>query len=377
MARSSPTGLRCESRIDPLGIDEAHPRLSWVLESARRGQGQTAYQVLVATSPAALAAHRGDLWDSGRVVSSQSVQVAYGGALLESRAVCYWKVRVWDASGRVSPWSAPARWEMALLSPRDWTAVWVNDGKPNPASDEGFYTEDPAPLFRREFTLRAAVVRARLYITGLGYYEASLNGARVGDRVLDPGWTAYASRVYYSTYDVTRELRQGGNCLGVTVGNGWYNPLPLRMWGRLNLREHLLVGRPRFIAQLEVELADGSRQCDRERPRLAGRRRPAAFQQRVPGRSVRCPPRAGRLEPARIRRHRLAPRRGGARAGRQASGAAATADPGHGDASADGPFSSRGPAYSSSTSGRTSLAGPASPSRRRAARASRCGTANC
>ncbi len=252
-------GLRCESRVDPLGIDEAHPRLSWVLQSARRGQGQTAYQVLVAGSPAALAAHRGGLWDSGKVVSSQSVQVAYGGAPLDSRAVCYWKVRVWDASGRVSPWSAPARWEMALLSPRDWTAVWVNDGKPNPASDDGFYEEDPAPLFRREFTLRAAVVRARLYITGLGYYEASLNGARVGDHVLDPGWTAYASRVYYSTYDVTRHLRQGGNCLGVTVGNGWYNPLPLRMWGRLNLRDHLPVGRPRFIAQLEVDLADGSR----------------------------------------------------------------------------------------------------------------------
>ena len=252
-------GLRCESRVDPLGIDEAHPRLSWVLQSARRGQGQTAYQVLVASSPTALAAHRGDLWDSGKVVSSQSVQVPYGGALLDSRAVCYWKVRVWDASGRVSPWSAPARWEMALLSPRDWTAVWVNDGKPNPASDDGFYEEDPAPLFRREFTLRAAVVRARLYITGLGYYEASLNGARVGDHALDPGWTAYASRVYYSTYDVTRDLRQGGNCLGVTVGNGWYNPLPLRMWGRLNLRDHLLVGRPRFIAQLEVDLADGSR----------------------------------------------------------------------------------------------------------------------
>jgi len=253
------TGLRCESRIDPLGIDEAQPRLSWVLQSARRGQGQTAYQVLVATTSAALAAHRGDLWDTGKVASSQSVQVAYGGAALESRTICYWKVRVWDASGGVSPWSAPARWEMALVSPRDWTAVWVNDGKPNPSSDEGFYAEDPAPLFRRAFTLPAAVVRARLYMTGLGYYEASLNGARVGDRVLDPGWTAYGSRVYYSTYDVTRELRQGDNCFGVTVGNGWYNPLPLRMWGRLNLRDHLTVGRPRFIAQLEVELADGSR----------------------------------------------------------------------------------------------------------------------
>jgi alpha-L-rhamnosidase len=136
----------------------------------------------------------------------------------------------------------------------------MNDGKPNPASDEGFYKDDAAPLFRHEFALAAPVSRARLYITGLGYYEASLNGRRVGDHVLDPGWTTYGKRVFYSTYDVTRELRQGRNCLGVMVGNGWYNPMPLRMWGNLNLREHLTVGRPRFIAQLEVDLADGSRQ---------------------------------------------------------------------------------------------------------------------
>jgi alpha-L-rhamnosidase len=254
------TGLRCESRSSPLGIDERHPRLSWNLQSDRRGQMQTAYQVLVASTDAALAGHRGTLWDSGKVVSGQSVQVAYGGTELESRAVCVWKVRVWDGAGRVSPWSAPARWEMALLRPGDWHATWMNDGKPNPASDEGFFTDDAAPLFRREFALAAPVSRARLYITGLGYYEASLNGTRVGDHVLDPGWTTYGKRVFYSTYDVTRELRRGRNCLGVMVGNGWYNPLPLRMWGRLNLRDHLTVGRPRFIAQLDVELADGSRQ---------------------------------------------------------------------------------------------------------------------
>ena len=102
--------------------------------------------------------------------------------------------------------------------------------------------------------------RARLYVTGLGYYEASINGERVGDQVLDPGWTAYGKRVFYSVFDVTRQVRQGRNCVGVTLGNGWYNPLPLRMWGNLNIREHLAIGRPRFIAQLEVELDDGSRQ---------------------------------------------------------------------------------------------------------------------
>jgi alpha-L-rhamnosidase len=253
------TDLRCESRSNPLGIDDTRPRLSWILQSNQRGQMQTAYRVLVARTPAALAGHRGNLWDSGKVISGQSVQIVYGGKPLESRAACYWKVRVWDKEGHASPWSDPARWEMALLDPADWNATWVNDGKPNPASDEGYYKSDPAPLFRREFPLAAPISRARLYITGLGYYEASLNGRRVGDHVLDPGWTMYGKRVFYSTYDVTRELRQGRNCLGVMVGNGWYNPLPLRMWGNLNLRDHLAVGRPRFIAQLEVELADGSR----------------------------------------------------------------------------------------------------------------------
>ncbi len=146
---------------------------------------------------------------------------------------------------------------MALVEPGDWTATWVNDGKPNPASDEAFYENDPAPLFRREFALAAPVPRARLYITGLGYYEACLNGARVGDQVLDPGWTGYGKRVFYSTYDVTRQVRQGRNCVGVTLGNGWYNPLRCACGGNLNLREHLAIGRPRFIAQLEVEFADG------------------------------------------------------------------------------------------------------------------------
>ena len=261
-AASSPvtvTDLRTEYRSNPLGIDERYPRLGWILHSNQRNQAQSAYQVVVASTEASLARDRGDLWNSGKVVSGHSVHVVYAGRPLASRAICYWKVRVWDREGRVSPWSAPARWEMALVEPGDWTATWVNDGKPNSTSDEAFYENDPAPLFRHEFALAAPVRRARLYVTGLGYYEAFLNGARVGDQVLDPGWTMYGKRVFYSTYDVTSQIRQGRNCVGVMLGNGWYNPLPLRMWGNLNLRDHLAIGRPRFIAQLEVELADGSR----------------------------------------------------------------------------------------------------------------------
>ena len=259
VANGTVAGLRCESQRNPLGIDERQPRLSWVFASGERDQAQSAYQVRVASTREALDRGQADMWDSGRTAGPQPVEVVYDGRPLASRTPYHWKVRVWDRQGRPSPWSAPAVFETAFLDPAEWAARWVNDGKPNPTSDEAFYDEDPAPLFRREFEFSAAVKRARLYVSGLGYYEASLNGERVGDHVLDPGWTLYGKRVYYSTYDVTRQLRRGRNCLGVTLGNGWYNPLPLRMWGRLNLREHLVVGRPRFIAQLEVELADGSR----------------------------------------------------------------------------------------------------------------------
>jgi alpha-L-rhamnosidase len=148
---------------------------------------------------------------------------------------------------------------MGLLNAAQWGGQWINDGEGTPAKENDYYGDDPAPLFRKEFTLRKPITKARLYISGLGYYEARLNGQRIGDHVLDPGWTTYDKHVLYSTYDVTKQLREGRNCLGVMLGNGWYNPLPMRMWGRLNLRESLAVGRPRFIAQLSIEYADGTR----------------------------------------------------------------------------------------------------------------------
>lgn len=251
--------LRVEHQRDPLGIDEPRPRLGWVYESPERDQAESAHQVLVARTRAALERHEGDMWDSGRRAASATLAVLYAGRPLASRTAYYWKVRAWDREGRASPWSETAVFETAFLDPAEWSARWLNDGKPHPAHDEAFYDDDPAPLFRREFELGAAVARARLYVTGLGYYEASLNGERVGERVLDPAWTMYGRRVYYSTYDVTRMLRKGRNCLGITLGNGWWNPLPLRLFGRVNLRERLTIGRPRLIAQLEAELADGSR----------------------------------------------------------------------------------------------------------------------
>ncbi|MBD3415285.1 MAG: Bacterial alpha-L-rhamnosidase [Candidatus Aminicenantes bacterium] len=250
--------VSCEYRINPFGIDTPRPRLSWVLSSDIRGQSQTAYQILAASSKDKLNESDADLWNSGKVQSRQSANLEYAGKALQSRLRCFWKVRVWGKRGKASEWSQTAWWEMAFLEGEEWSADWINDGKENPANDKDFYQDDPAPLFRKEFVLEKAVKKARLYITGLGYYEAYMNGDRIGDSVLEPGWTNYSKHIFYSVYDVLPQLKEGANCIGVILGNGWYNPLPLRMWGRLNLREHLTVGRPCFIAQLELTFTDGS-----------------------------------------------------------------------------------------------------------------------
>lgn len=264
--------LRCEYRAQPLGIDDPQPRLGWVLHSDVRGIRQSAYRILVATTAAALEDNRGDLWDSGKVASHQSVAVVYGGKALSSGQRCFWKVKVWStqppqhsgssvalAAGEIeSSWSVPSSWEMGVMGPEEWQATWISDGKPLPEKNEDFYRDDPAPLFRKPFRLSGAVKSARLYISALGYYRATLNGEIVGDHQLDPLWTRPDKRVFYSVYDVTGKLTAGSNCMGVTLGNGWYNPLPLRMWGYINLREHLPVGRPQFIAHLKIEYADGS-----------------------------------------------------------------------------------------------------------------------
>jgi len=250
--------LHCEYRDQPLAIDHPQPRLGWELASDVRGAQQTAYRVLVASASEKLKDNRGDLWDSGKVPSSQSVGVVYAGAPLLSGQRCFWKVMVWDNDGTASEWSVPAFWEQGLLKASDWQAEWIGDGKPTPEKDEDFFTDDPAPLFRKPFMLSGSAKNARLYIAALGYYRASLNGKVVGDHQLDPLWTLPHKRVFYSVYDVTDQLSNKENCLGVELGNGWRNPLPLRLWGSVNLRERLPVGRPQFIARLQIEYADGS-----------------------------------------------------------------------------------------------------------------------
>ncbi|QDV75585.1 family 78 glycoside hydrolase catalytic domain [Botrimarina mediterranea] len=246
--------LQCDRRADPLGVAPSPVVLSWSLESSERRSEQTAFEVQVATSPDRLATP--DVWASGREDSpAQHVVVP---KRLEPRTPHYWRVRVWDETDKPSQWSAVAKWETSL-APTDWEAQWIDDGRPRPQHDAEYYEESPAPLFRKAFKVEKPVRHARLYVAGLGYYEARLNGRRIGDEHHAPAWTDYDKRVLYATHEVTQLLAQGENAIGIEVGAGWRDPLPLRMWGRINLRESLAVGPPCLIAQLEVTHTDGSR----------------------------------------------------------------------------------------------------------------------
>jgi len=416
---------RCEYRINPLGIDVAEPRLSWILESEKRGQVQSAYQILVAGSEENLKQNKGDLWNSGKIKSNQNNQVAYKGTPLTSRMRCYWKVRVWDKEGKASAWSEPAMWTVGLLEPEDWKAKWIGyDAEPpesykeiqesdpldlegckwvwfdegnlvkgspigtrffrlnidisqdnkikrarfrliadneailfvngqqiqkvtgwqtaqilditeklavgknalaiaatnqgdavNPAGlagklliefetgraktisinrswkasdteQAGWQNQDfddntwnkakviaqvgdqpwgkpsqdelvllPPPYLRKTFFVNKPVKSATVYASALGLYELHINGKRIGDDYFTPGWTDYARRVYYQSYDVTSLLAKDGNAIGAILADGWY----AGYLGWKRKREHY-GSEPRLFVQLEIEYTDGTRQ---------------------------------------------------------------------------------------------------------------------
>lgn len=412
-AEVSVSGLRCEYLANPLGIDARQPRLSWLLESSQRGQVQTAYQVLVASSENLLRKNKGDLWDTGKVPSDQSIQVRYVGRPLKSHQACFWKVRVWDARENVSGWSRPARWTMGLLEPGDWHAKWIGldgeekteylagtswiwfpEGAPEqsaapgtnyfrrevvipagreikairfqytgdnecrgwvngrdigarnnyrsvkyndltrrlapgtniialtgrnigtnakPAGVVGLFTiefkqgesmvvptdeqwkvsREPAPgwnesgfddsawvpakklgpvgmapwgqvrtvedrrlparWLRKEFALEKKVARATVYFSGQGVSELYLNGSKVGNRVLSPALSEYPKRLYYVTYDVTKQLRHGPNAIGAVLGNArFYSPRSKVYAGGSSY------GFPKMFLHLRIENTDGT-----------------------------------------------------------------------------------------------------------------------
>lgn len=253
-----PVSLSVENQQQPLGIDILNPRFSWKYFSEEQNKYQSAYRILVSASRDLLKDNKADMWDSGIKNEMKSINIDYGGVPLASFTPYYWKVMAWDESGNPTSWSEINEFETSMINEVDWSARWIGEDRPVPANDADFYKIIPAPIFRKSFELDGAVKNARLYISGLGYYEAFLNGQKVGDNVLDPGWTNYGKEVLYSTYDVTSQVSNGENALGVLLGNGWYNPLPLGLFRKFNLRKYLTIGKPKLLSLLRIELTDGT-----------------------------------------------------------------------------------------------------------------------
>lgn len=237
--------LRCEYQTDPLAIDAASPRLSWTMSSTNRGERQTAYQIFVASSQQKLAADQADLWDSGKIESDQSIQVEYAGKPLKSRMRYYWKVRAWDQNGKTIGWSKSAMWSMGLFSASDWRAKWIKY-----ASE----TKNEAQYLRKEIHLDKPVKSAVVRFACLGFADVLINGRKPDETLMiAPRFANPAYRVIYTTLDVTHLLKQGDNCIGAILGNG-YNSPPSKGWNEWQAS----IGRPQLLLELEVEFSDGS-----------------------------------------------------------------------------------------------------------------------
>jgi len=240
--------LRCENLQDPMGIETPSPRLSWQLLSDRRNTRQTAWEVRVAPSLPALLKGRDLVWNSGRQASDASVHVPYAGTTLAAGRRYHWQVRVWDEAGKPSAWSTPATWQMGLPGIANLGARWIGPGYPEAI------TEQPSPYLRKGFRVDRKVRTATAYISALGMYEAWLNGKRIGDACLTPGWTAYRTRVQYQTYDVTGLLAPGDNAVGAILGNGWYRGF-IGFSGQNNFYGKAAG----LLLRLDIEYADGTR----------------------------------------------------------------------------------------------------------------------
>eukprot|EP00658_Telonema_sp_P-2_P055595 TRINITY_DN4418_c0_g1_i7.p1 TRINITY_DN4418_c0_g1~~TRINITY_DN4418_c0_g1_i7.p1 ORF type:complete len:942 (-),score=181.87 TRINITY_DN4418_c0_g1_i7:39-2864(-) len=267
----APYKLRCNNLVNPLGVDATVPALSWglVADHGSSNKSQSAYQITVTRDSSA---HIPPVWDSGKILSSATLGIPYGGVPLAAGDRVRWRVQLWDEHGVACAPSAWAWWEMGLINASGWgNAQWVSRGDGPPSSECEMYSDRPGPQFRREIKVKSqggAILSARVYVTGLGYFKVWLDGERVWDGgELEPAWSEVRDVVYYRVFDVTSRMGNSGvHAFGVELGNGWFNPLPLRFWGHVNLRDSLLVGEPMFIFKLVITRADGTKQVVDSQP---------------------------------------------------------------------------------------------------------------
>jgi alpha-L-rhamnosidase len=242
----TPEHLQCEWQTEPLAVQTDSPRFNWTINAAA-GIRQAAYRVIVSSGKQGMVRHAGDMWDTGRTNSSNTIQVTYSGKPLTPSTLYYWAVETWGADS-ASHWSTAATFETGMLRQVDWTAIWIS-AVVSPESVNSL------PLFRREFRINKRVARAIVHVSGLGQYDLLVNGEKPGNAVLAPGWTDYRKRVLYNTFDITSALHKGDNVFGVILGNGMYNVQETK-----DRYEKFTgsMGAPKLILQAQITYTDGS-----------------------------------------------------------------------------------------------------------------------
>jgi len=259
--------MKCEGQNSPSGVEESRPRLSWQLKSSIRNVLQQSYRILVSDDAERLNRNEGNIWDSKRVVSSASLQVPFGGKILKATKTYYWKLMVWDNFGNQSGWSAVQEWQMGLLTKSDWhNANWIAyDEMPDSArilpshlgkrDRSGGSLNDVLPLLRKDIWVNKQITKATVFMAGLGHFELHINGKKIGDHLLDAGWTNYEKEALYVPFDVTAALKNGENTIGVMLGNGFhFIPRQKRRYKKLLVQ----YGYPKMIFRMLINYSDGT-----------------------------------------------------------------------------------------------------------------------
>ncbi|MFB6318866.1 family 78 glycoside hydrolase catalytic domain [Saccharicrinis sp. FJH54] len=246
-AKTKVTNLVCEYKTNPVGIDILQPRLSWQIESSEQDVFQTAYELKVyKIKGAENSKHL--LWSTGKISSSQAVNVDYAGEPLKTGDLVYWQIRIWDQNDKPTKWSDKASWEMGILEPEFWDAEWISA-----STETETKGSKPSPYFRKDFKNDKKIASARVYVTSKGLYQLFINGIKVSTDLFTPGWTSYKNRIQYQTYNVT-DMIQSENTLAAVLGDGWY-----RGYIGFNNRQNYYGDKLALLAQLEIIYTDGTR----------------------------------------------------------------------------------------------------------------------